>query len=794
MQRKLALAGLIVLLVLGAVVLFPSGEPTREERGDPTRPETWTGAGTEGVNDGAAPTLRGSTREGGTGTKDAARGESEAAPKERTGPYEFSAVAAESEAPLDEVAITPFGTEDALGTTDEDGYLLIEDAGVSKLEVRATKDGFVTYKGTARPGEVTRIVLEPGVAIAGTVIDGRTRKPVANASLVVWDEDYGSEVAAVGTDEEGRFRIRAVRPHHPVQIVVVADGLVPYVHSEIFFVEVKDLEIRIGEGGRLTGRVLTPEEKPLADTEVRLLPQGGPIAEIDMGGDRRARAEARLRATRTSVTRTNEKGVYEFVGVPLRQVMVPAAVLNPRRVIDARNGAWFSDLGETREIDIEVDKAASLRIRLQEEDGTPVGAVETHILADGGQWPIKPGDAHAEGGYLLTDVAPVSVVVMASLPGAPAQRARTRLKPGEEGEVVLTFPRGKRIHGTVLDKRGAPLWKARVGWRGDDHRERVDVRADEKGRFTLRRLTSNTGTLYVSARDLLWTRKAYEGQELQHLAPADTPLEIRLLDGTRAFGRFDDLPVGTRVTSELARGSEHDVADHQVKDDRRFDRRGPRPNKNGATIFVFRTRGYPPLLVEERRPFTSEEARDLGPLRFEATNPRMGRVVDEKKRPVHGAKITIKEAWSNRSTRSDTEGDFAFPRMPDLRVHLEIEAEGFPTTPAVLQTTSQFHRQFILVQRAQQIHVQMQTHNGGDPGMVMLQVRAKPAKRARRDPRPIDRTYRVPSRLQGKRLHLPPGHYELRAYAPERKLFGTETIEVRTGNLRHVTITMAKAR
>ncbi len=790
MPRVLIPLGLAALLVLGAVVLLTTDGREQEEI-DGTREESWRPAtpserGEERPQ--GAPTLKGSGTAPGHGETEGGATEPEA--KEPTGPYEFVVVAFESEALLEDVEITDDEGE-PLGTTDEDGAFVLEDAGVSDLVFRATKDGYVTHRAHAQPGEVTQVVLQAGIQIRGRVVRAAGSAPIADASVIVWDDDFGREVAATSTNEEGRFVLRAVRPNHPVQIVVRTEGLVPHLQREMFHVSLEDFEIRVGDGGRLRGAVTTPEEKPLPGVEVRLQYGGETIFEHRAVETDRQRARARLTSMRTAVTRTNEQGLYEFLGVPLNQYVQPVAIVAPRFVVKAPSpsGCRFRDYDETQRRDIVVGAPASLRIRIEDAKGAAIGHADVHLRAGQGYWPLLPADTHEQGGYLLQDLAPQHVYATATLPGAPMQAGDVKLEAGKESTILITFPLGAALRGTVHDKRGQPIWKALVNWAGKDKGEQAATRTDQKGRFELSRLESKTGTIYVSARDLPYTLRTYEGQEIENTSPGALPLEVRLLDGTRAKGRFEDVPQGAVVTSTLARGSRHDRLDHHLKQDGRFTRRGPPVDK--PALFVFRMRGFPPLLVEEPRPFTSEEVRDLGPLRFEATNPRMGRIVDGRKLPVHGALVTIKTPWSSRTTRTDIEGDFALPRLPDEDIPLEIRAEGFPATRAILWTSSQFRRQTIFIRRTGPLFVDVTRKRGRLDRPVTVLAKARGWKPG--DARPKE-TYARTHHSGRARFHLPPGRYQLIVFDQITREVGVTEVEIKAKPSHHARIELRPQR
>ena len=104
-------------------------------------------------------------------------------------------------------------------------------------------------------------------------------EPIPGAAVRVWDLDWMYEIYGVQTtDEEGRFDLPAVRPHHPLKLVVRPVGLVPTVVDRVLVKGTKDdLEIRIPEGGTLKGIVKDHLGKPLAKQTVHLLRAGALI-------------------------------------------------------------------------------------------------------------------------------------------------------------------------------------------------------------------------------------------------------------------------------------------------------------------------------------------------------------------------------------------------------------------------------------------------------------------------------------------------------------------------------------
>jgi hypothetical protein len=256
------------------------------------------------------------------------------------------------------------------------------------------------------------------------------------------------------------------------------------------------------------------------------------------------------------------------------------------------------------------------------------------------------------------------------------------------------MPLGGEVLGEVRDKRGQPVWQVLVTWRGSDHREWAQVRTDMRGRFSFQGLQAEDGTLTFQAFDLPHTRQAYETRELEFIKPGEGRQVVTLEDGTTITGRFTELPENAAVTIARVGGVPQEAGQLPLDKEGRFRWRGP-PVGSKALTWVFRTHGLPPLIVSELAPFQSEEVRDLGRLAFVDANPRRGQIVDERGRPVHAAKVTIAEPWADRSTRTDTKGEFGFGRVPDQPLKLRIVAAGRPPVTAVLDTRSQYVRQVI---------------------------------------------------------------------------------------------------
>ncbi|MDF1701773.1 MAG: carboxypeptidase-like regulatory domain-containing protein, partial [Planctomycetota bacterium] len=770
MPRLLIFLGLAALLALLLLLLGTDSLPwAGEPQPDPDAPldfEREEAAPVERAK--APPTLSTATtpRGGEAKARAGAAGKHQAGDQGPTGPYESTVIDGETQAPLEEVELrAPDG--EVLGATDEHGRWFVEDAGVTRLGFRAVLQGYVIHTGSASPDRPLEVALHGGVHLKGIVVRAPSDKPLPNATVRVWDLDWGREIVATSTDEAGAFRMHAVRPHHPVTIVVEAPGLAPYLRRALFGKAPPEQYIlRVAEGGRVDGHVYGADGKPVPNMTVWLMPT-----------DRRPLAEqlAKSRATgrqqlgardiliaRTATTTTDDEGAFQFEGVEATRPLVPAAFMTGRHIVRGKPVLLSAD-GEALTRDIHLEKSASLWVSIKDEAGKTLSHAALRISSPEGPVPVETTDRWNEGKLLIEGLTPGKLGVSASLPGRPAPFDRIEVGPGETGRLQLTFKAGRDVQGVVLDSNGRPLWQAQVRWRGAPA-ESLEVRTDRAGRFHFRGVQAPTGIVRVNARDLPHTRQTYESWKSESLVPGEGPLRVTLEDGTAVVGRFPELPVGTRLRCRMISGRETSDWPLTLDDRHGFRRDGPDANTSGAR-FVFHVRGRAPLIVDERTPFGSREERDLGSLLFETTNPRKGRVVGPDRKPLHGARVTIAEPWSDRSTRTDADGDFVLARLPDRRIIVKIEAPGHTATRAWLETTSQFRRQVFRLRRGQRVLVRVADREGRPAAGFQVVARQQPENRKEGDPLPED----FLAEANGKgfvELWLPAGPYAFFAFSP----------------------------
>lgn len=762
-MRRLWLVGLAALLATGAVLYLLPPSPA----GESDMLDSALDGGTPGAaRDSGSPRLR-------SGAPDAPPPSppSDEVPVDplSPGPGELLVLSVESQAPLTGAVVADAdGT--IIGRTEEDGLVHHERVPARGMDVRVGCAGFLPTAAHLEPDRRVEVALVPGVPVSGKFVrPGKYGRP-GIGRVFVFDEDRRAKIATFSTDELGRFQIRAVRPNRPFLMTVKFVDLPPRTVRLVVDVPTSDLEVVIDAGGHLTGQVVDARGATIPDVEVRLLASAALRFEQRRAPESTTRAEQIQVAEATPTTRTDDYGRYAFHGVELEREFEVITILKPR--LEARSKpVLFTKTGEKLVRDIHVPAMTSLRVRVEDRMGNALDDTRLTLESTSGLWTLQAADTRVDGYLVLEHLTPGTVTVTAIRPGEPTQSETVALEAGSETDVTLRFAGSATIRGRVRNKRGKPLAKARVHWTGTDPEERVDVQTDANGTFQLRSLAAPRGTLSVSARGREHAPFGYEGRVFEDLKVGGKPLDVTLRDGTRVTGEFRDLPNGSTVSSEMIPGGEADEALLALDEDGRFVRRGA-PARSRA-MFVFRTRGFAPLLRNEAFPFRSEEVRDLGMLTFVTTDPRKGRVLDERGGPVWAAKVTINAPWSSATCRTDRQGQFEFAHLPRVSTWLRVEVHGYPVHRVHFSTRSESQRQVIRL--SPDVYVRFDVVDETDEKVGPSELTfARLGKKKSETRRRTNREGRL-------RRSMEPGRYRIRTRARMRDgalLTGDEVVEI----------------
>lgn len=397
-----------------------------------------------------------------------------------------------------------------------------------RIGLDVCREGFLAESRTIRDldMEPLRIVLDPAVRIAGRVADP-TGAPVAGAQIRAWlsgeSPDRPVSIrpcrlldASAETDAEGRFSLEALPPGWWTVRAEAPGWLSAETERRQILAGagLEGMEIVLGEGAVLAGRVLAPDGGPLAGAEVRAYSEQSDPRTTTAGdgiyhlagvepGERTVEATHPDHefASRTVEIASGDNRLDLQLGAS-RRSEIRGRVLGPdgrplagaRVVTPASSSAYSAADGSfvllekdgTYEVWAEKDGyapgciAEPVTVAGRAVDGVEIrlsagGVITGRLLGlDRGrlsgakveidlQPPFQSVAAvDAQGSYRITDVPPGNWTVTATA-GDRTLSDRVSLPPGQEAaELDFTFPPVWEVSGWVLGPAGEPVADATV--------------------------------------------------------------------------------------------------------------------------------------------------------------------------------------------------------------------------------------------------------------------------------------------------------------------------------------------
>ena len=250
-------------------------------------------------------------------------------------------------------------------TSDQAGKATLKPLHPGWVAVEANAPGYAsatTYAsiGSAGASADVTLVLHKGVAVAGRVLDDNG-KPIAHAHVSTaddWADDDG-----VDTDADGKFSFAAIA--HGVQVLMGVDGEQAPATSSPFMVgerPVTNIDIKMGAGGVLAGRVVDRDDKPIAFATVRIATSG----------------KQRMRAVSRTAT-TGRDGTFELHGLPRHKLSARA------ETGDTASKLVEADLegqAAVKDLKLVLDVSGTIRGVVVDGDGKAVPEVSVHAIPD----------------------------------------------------------------------------------------------------------------------------------------------------------------------------------------------------------------------------------------------------------------------------------------------------------------------------------------------------------------------------------------------------------------------------
>jgi protocatechuate 3,4-dioxygenase beta subunit len=565
----------------------------------------------------------------------------------------------------------PDPSNPSLAVSGADGAFKFDGLEGASFLVRIEAKGFApAFADKVPAGASLSLKLKPGLPVVGRVLDLTTQKPVAGARVGALEHDaeaFGRDAAhAATTADDGTFSIADCAPG-----VVVLDAIAPaHARARLENVVVRPLRqdeapkpeantLYLRPGGRLAGRVVGSDGKPVQDAVVLATASEGAIF-------------AMMREAPPAV-RTDASGRFDFDGL----------VAGNRWTIHARKAgladgeaAPVAVEGSTDRSDLEIklESGATLTFRLLTADDLPVTDLDVSLRPGGAQGGAGARRGRAFGGPNGQDVGPDQIVpgadgkvtvknlepalvdvTVSPTDYADVTREAVRLKSGETVDLgTLRVKEAKSIAGRVSDATGQPVVGATVSsfWfdGGNPHSRETHTKAD--GHYRL----SGLGTEPV--RDLSVNADGFASGHREGATPGDNAVDftldrlgsvagkVLLPDGTpppavrvqaHAEAKEGQERAGFRVVVGMGRG-EADETFSDPAGNFRLDNVTP-----GKVTIEVHAQGMAPgrkTGIDVR----ADQVADAGTITLESGRALRGRVLAGKDdAPVPGASITLSQ-------------------------------------------------------------------------------------------------------------------------------------------------------
>jgi len=547
--------------------------------------------------------------------------------------------------------------------SDAQGGFKLEGLPRGTQALRAEAPGLApAFASDVPAGASLNLRLKPGFTVVGRVLDLTTQKPLAGATVTALERDaarFGRDAAhTTTTGDDGTFKITDC-----AQGVVVVEAIAPAkARARLDRVpsrapapgEEPDPQVNtlyLAPGGRLAGKVVGSDAKPLADAIVTAAPTDGNLMTM-------------FRESRNAAQRTDANGKFSFDGLPAGSKYTVRATKEGLASDD--DGPLPVDAGTDRgDLELKLESGASLTFRLVTAEDVPVNDVDVRLASQGG--------ARRRGGFGGTDVdrdkitpqgdgkflvraldAGTFDLTLSPPDYADVTKEGLKLRGGETLDLgTLRVRESKSIAGRITDNQGQPVAGAVVFalWLDGATSHVREVRSNAEGRFRLAGLSD------LPVRNLSVRADGFATATKDGATPGDTAVDFVLQRNGSIVGRVQlsagGVPAAFRVQAHPEAKEGQERAGFRIMIGNRPDEDKVFTDPSGS----FRLDGVEPgtvtitVLSDGKAParktglvVASDGVADAGTLTLTDGRTLRGRVIAAKdEAPIAGATISLSQ-------------------------------------------------------------------------------------------------------------------------------------------------------
>jgi len=398
-------------------------------------------------------------------------------------------------------------------------------------------------------GAVLNLRLKPGVTVVGRVLDLTSQKPVAGATVTALERDaarFGREAAhTVVSGDDGTFQVTncapgvvAVEAIAPAKARARLDRVVAKAGAPGEERKPESNTLYLQPGGRIAGRTVGPDGKPLADAIVTATASDGSLFTMFREG--------------RGAQRTDADGKFAFDGIVAGNKYTLRAT---KEGLGSRDeGPIPIDAGTDRsDLELKLEAGAMLAFKLVTAQDTPVKDVDLRLQPQAAGrrrgMSFAAGDvdrdkivSQGDGKFLIKALDAGTFDLTLQPPDfADVAREGVKLKGGETTDLgTIRVKESKSIAGKVVDTNGQPIAGASISamWVDADMRLARESKTGPDGRYRLAGLGDQP------LRNVMVRAPGYANATREAASPGDTAVDFTLEKTGSLVGRIL-LPGGT---------------------------------------------------------------------------------------------------------------------------------------------------------------------------------------------------------------------------------------------------------